>query len=198
MTICSLPFHKSLRRKAMKRIVLAVALLVAATTAHAQNFVHVRYTHKNGNANTFGGVWVQQDSTIGPIGAWGWVQSSPGYSETYGGPWIAPTQWSQVGVAYGQESATHPARYAGFLWVGNNHLSTFVSWEDGGTGKFLLNRSAHAVGKFHIGTWTDTGAGICPEVRFSPTKTITVWVARTVIGFRNTIPTTRIAMDYGF
>lgn len=182
----------------MNRIVLAVALLISATTAQAQNFAHIRYTHKDGNANTFGGVWVQRDSVVGPIGVWGWVQSSPRYSEAYAGPWVAPTSWSQVGVAYGQESSVHPARYAGFAWVGCGRLSSFTLWEDGGSGMFLLNRSAYGVGKFHIGTWTDTGTGICPEVRFSPTKTVTVWAARTLVGFRNTTPTTRIAMDYGF
>ncbi len=182
----------------MNRIVLVVALLVVATTAHAQNFVHVRYTHKDGAAKVFGGVWVQQDSIVGPVGVWGWVQSDPRYSEAYAGPWIAPTAWLQVGIAYGQESVVHPARYAGFLWVGNNHLSSFTIWEDGGTGMFLLNRSAYSVGKFHIGTWTDNGAGVCPEVRFSPTATITVWGARTLIGLRNSDPTTRIALDYQF
>ncbi len=184
----------------MKRIVLAITLIVSLfVSANAQNFAEIRYIHKDGAAKTFGGVWVQQDSVIGSLGAWGWVQSDPYCTEAYAGPWIAPTPWSQIGVAYGQENATHPARYAAFLWLGNKHLSSFTIWEDGGTGMFLLNRSAYAFGKkFYVGTWTDNGAGICHEVRFSPTKTITVWAARTLVGFRNTTPTTRIAMDYGF
>lgn len=115
-------------------------------------------------------VWGQQD--LGKkVGLFGWGQYGKSYRQAYGGLYIRPTNWLQVGAGSGAEQAEKKARFGSFLYANKSRFYTFAIYENGGSGYwYLVLTDVKVTKELSIGNHSQSffGHGVRAEYRLKP------------------------------
>lgn len=119
-------------------------------------------------------LWAQQSAKkklLGKeVGGFGWAQYNTTYRQVYGGGYIKPLNWLQVGVGGGVEQAKSKARFGTFVYAAKSRYSAFAIYENGGSGYWYLVITSYdfpQTKKWNIGTHSQAfvGHGIRTEAK---------------------------------
>ena len=156
----------------MKNMFAFLFLLVFCSKIEAETFVfsETYRTFKKNSTYQTSVVWAQQ-SLAKKVGLFGWGQVGTTYRQTYGGVYVKPANWLQVGIGGGAEQATNKTRMGSFLYASKKRYSTFAIYENGGSGYWYLTITDISFSKnWSIGTHSQAyiGHGVRAEYRFKP------------------------------
>lgn len=149
--------------KALIALFFIILPMSAETFVFAESYRTIR-KDKSFQTNV---VWGQQDLN-NKIGLFGWGQYGKPYRQAYGGLYIRPTSWLQVGAGSGVEQATSKARIAGFYFTSKGRFSSYGVYENGGSGYWYLAISTIAINKYlNFGSHSQAfiGHGVRTEVK---------------------------------
>lgn len=159
--------------ESMRTMLLFVFLFVFYPNANAETLVLLEsyrtFKSADGDSQT-NTVWAQQSLTK-RTGLFGWGQVGKNYRQAYGGGYVKPTSWLQVGVGGGAEQATNRARLGSFLYASKNRYSTFIIYENGGSGYwYLAFTDVRLTNNWSVGTHSQAfiGHGVRAEYRLKP------------------------------
>lgn len=150
----------------MKKLIFVIIL---ATPMAAETFTFVfgesYRTIKSGSAFQTNVLWAQT-SLSNRAGLFGWAQYSTTYQQAYGGVYVKPLGWLQVGAATGQEQFSRTPRLGTFGFASNAKANVFGVYENfGATGYWYLVQTDLAVSKrVSIGTLSQAFIGHGPRV----------------------------------
>lgn len=160
----------------MKNLIFAIFFLVFTLGASAQTFVFTESyrTFKGGDrSDTQTNVVWGQKRLNNRIGLFGWGQIGTKYKQTYGGAYLQPFSWLQVGAGGGVEEG---ARLGSFLYANRPGKYIFAIYEDGGSGPWYLVLTDVAVSQnWSLGTHSQSfiGHGLRAEYRL---KRVGSWI----------------------
>jgi hypothetical protein len=120
------------------------------------------------------------------LGLFAWGQYATGYQQTYGGFYLKPTSWLQVGTALGEEMLHSRPRLGTFLYAEKWRINTFCVYENlGATGYWYMAHSDFRLNeRWGVGTHSQSFFGHGPRVEFR-LKTVRGWTPsiRTALGW---------------
>lgn len=154
-------------------LLLFVFLFVFCEKTNAETFVFsetYRTFRSAGTDSQTNTVWAQQSLTKN-TGLFGWGQIGMKYRQAYVGGYAKPTSWLQVGVGGGAEQATSKARLGSFLYASKSRYSTFMIYENGGSGYwYLAFTDVRLTNNWSVGTHSQAflGHGVRAEYRLKP------------------------------
>lgn len=187
----------------MKRVtalvLFAVFATIIASTAQAADFWlegQATRTNSKSGSSVLGSVDGDLNGTFGYY-VFGLV-SSDGYHEIYGGPKWKPTPWLEVGVGVGQETASTPNRRNAYFLIGNDKVSVYGTFENGGSGPWhKVTATYKATDTVGVGVIDQSFLGFGPRVEYNVTKNVTAWGA--ILRNRDTKETTSLlAINFSF
>jgi hypothetical protein len=109
-------------------------------------------------------IWAQQ-SLGKSAGLFAWGQTSTSYHLAYGGVYVKPASWLQVGGAVGAENVGTRERLAAFAYAAKAKYSAFAVYENGGSGYWYLATTDVAIWKrVSIGSHSQAFVGHGPRV----------------------------------
>ena len=151
------------RKAGLMKILFMLFAIVTELCAETFVFADSYRTLKKSTAFQTQDVWAQQDLTKS-VGAFGWAQYSTTYRQIYGGLYVRPTKWLQVGVASGVEQAKSKARLGTFTSVSKGKYFALAIYENGGSGYWYLALTDVAAWKrVSIGSHSQTFVGHGPR-----------------------------------
>jgi len=144
----------------MKNLIFVFLFLIVILATSAQTFVFTESyrTFKGGDqSDTQTNVVWGQKSIGNRIGLFGWGQIGATYKQTYGGAYVQPFSWLQVGAGGGAEEG---ARLGSFAFASRPGQYIFAIYEDGGSGPWYLVLTDIAVSrKWSLGTHSQSFIG---------------------------------------
>ncbi len=154
----------------MKHVALFVFLLVFVGKTSAETFVFGESyrTIKSKKSFQTNVLWAQQ--SLGKrLGVFGWGQVGKTYQQTYGGLYVKPVSWFQVGAATGQEERSKTPRLGSFVFANKSKYFLFGIYENfGATGYWYLVFTDYSVSKrWSVGSHSQAfvGHGARAELR---------------------------------
>ena len=141
-------------------------LLILASELCGETFIFADSyrTVKKSSAFQTQDVWAQQDLNKS-VGAFGWAQYGKAYRQAYGGLYVRPTKWLQVGAAGGVEQTRKDARLGTFASASRGKFFAIAIYENfGATGYWYLTLTDVAVWKrVSVGTHSQAFVGHGPR-----------------------------------
>ena len=154
-------------------LLLLLLLFVFVSDLSAETFVFAESyrTFKKDEPYQTNVVWAQKG--FGKrFGAFGWGQYGKTYQQTYGGLYVKPTSWLQVGAGAGQEQWSKTPRLGSFAYAAKGKYYTFAIYENfGTTGYWYLVLTDRSISKsWSVGTQSQAflGHGVRAEYRLKP------------------------------
>lgn len=132
--------------------------------ANAETFVFMEsYRTFKKTAYQTNVVWGQQ-SFGNRLGTFGWAQYGKTYTQGYGGLYVKPVSWLQLGAGGGAEQAENKKRLGTFAYAAKSKYSAFAVYENGGSGYWYLLVTDVAVSKrFSVGSHSQAFIGHGPR-----------------------------------
>lgn len=169
----------------MKRMLLAVAVLLAPLCAQAGQFAEVMVINGDPTLDLF---------VAGPVhGKLGWsafALVNRSWAQAYAGPTFAPAKWVEVSANIGVETGGH--RFAESLWMGHGRFNLLAIYEHGSGDPWHTIRADAKIAKGFFAGFHSQGF-VGQGVRAGWTrKKVTVWGALLYKDGLNTIIALRV------
>src|SRR3989344_6862022 len=120
------------------KILLMLLILASELCVETFIFADSYRTVKKSSAFQTQDVWAQQDLNKS-VGAFGWAQYGKAYRQAYGGLYVRPTKWLQVGAAGGVEQTRKDARLRTFPSASRGKVFSISIYENfGATGYWYI------------------------------------------------------------
>ncbi len=145
----------------MKNLIFIFLFLAFILNAGSQTFVFTESyrTFKGGDqSDTQTNVVWGQTGLAKRIGLFGWGQIGTNYKQTYGGAYVQPFSWLQVGAGGGVEEGA--PRLGSFLYANRPGQYVFAIYENGGSGPWYLVLTDVTISqKWSVGTHSQSFIG---------------------------------------